>query len=147
MVRMSRRGSIVAALAAFGILVTGGRDAKAGLSSLTVAKGGVVVVGGSGNGSDPAYTYQFDVQYTGTLTAGTYFTVNNLVGVGVANVLSATESPGWVPLVIPTGVLDFIYPVSKVSWTYLGPTLTDPTSSPVDLGLFTITTVSYLPGN
>ena len=77
MMRVSGRGSMVAAVAALGFIVAGGRDAKAEL--LTVSKGGIVVVGGGGNGTDPAYTYQFDLGLTGTLNAYSLFSKAELV--------------------------------------------------------------------
>ena len=65
MIGVNRRVPIMATLAAAGVILAGGRDAKADMSKLTVSKGGIVVVAGSGTGTDPAYTYQFDLTLTG----------------------------------------------------------------------------------
>ena len=86
MARKNRCGSIIAALGMFASILAVGHEAQAAGSKLTVSKGGIVVVGGGGAGTDPPYTYQFDVSLTGTLNKYSVFstptsiTFQNLVG-------------------------------------------------------------------
>ncbi len=76
-------------------------------------------------------------QYTGTLVHGlATFTAQNLVGVSVPDRVTATEPSAWSgilsPLVIPNFPLITVinhqivsFPISDVTWTYGGPTVTD----------------------
>jgi len=151
MARVNSRVSIVAALAAVGIIVCGGRDARAELS-LAVSKGGIIQLGGGGNGTDPPYTYQFEVDYTGTLTAWppTSFTVDNLVGVYPLD-LTGSGPSGWIYYITPESGPSWNYPyfTSDVTWTYIGKTMTSSGNGTgsTDAGIFQITTESNLPGN
>jgi len=149
MARLNGRVATVAALAAFGMIVGVGGVAKGELSALALSKGGIVQVGGGGNGTDPPYTYQFEADLTGTLTSWptTSFTVKDLVGVYLFDP-SGTGPSGWSYSITPEGILDYKYAVSDVTWTYLGPTITSPNngSGTLDLGVFQITTQPNLPG-
>ena len=157
MPRVNRCTLFAAALAALGIIVGGGREAKAELSKLAVSRGGIVVVAGSGSGTDPAYTFQFDAGLTGTLnayspfshTSPTSITVDNLVGVYPFDT-TGTGPPGWLYSIQVVGLPNFFYPyfTSDVTWTYLGTnSVSAPANSTLDLGIFSITTASNLPGN
>jgi len=172
MARVIRRGSIVVALAALGIIVAAGREAKAitGGSSLAISQGGIVVVGGGGNGGDPAYTYQFELVLNGTLDApppSTSFTVDGLVGVypfasqGTGTLLfpnppgqswsysfSNIQPPTTNPNNYPNSATS--YYTSDVTWTYNGPTsISSPLGPegflPQTLGIFEINTATNLP--
>ena len=148
----NRRVSIVVAMSGLAILTAVGRDAKA--DALKISKGGIVVVGGSGNGTDPAYTYQFEGDLQGKLNAFSLFstpssiTVDHLVGVYPLD-LTGTAPAGWIYSIQVTGVPTFSNPyfTSNVTWTYVGlNSITAPPNTTLDLGLFTITTESNLPG-
>jgi hypothetical protein len=65
MARRNRRGTIVMALAVFGVVLAGGREAAADL----LVSRGIVTVGGGGQAPDPLYTYEFSVTLTGTIDA------------------------------------------------------------------------------
>ena len=161
MARKNRCGSIIAALGMFASILAVGHEAQAAGSKLTVSKGGIVVVGGGGAGTDPPYTYQFDVSLTGTLnkysvfTTPTSITFQNLVGVAPAYLFLDAAPPtepssGWVPT-ITLDSFNFQTDLftSDVTFTYFGSTsVTSPGNgtSPLDLGVFTVTTASNVPG-
>ncbi len=150
MARIDRHVSIVAALIALGGVVGGGREARAELS-LGLTKGGIVQVGGGGAGTDPPYTYQFEADYTGKLTAwpSTSFTVDNLVGVYPLD-LTGTGPSGWIYSITPVSGPSWNYPyfTSDVTWTYIGlPMLSSGNGTgSTDLGIFQITTQSNFAG-
>jgi hypothetical protein len=149
MARRNRSGTIVTALAVLGIILAGGREAAADL----LVSGGIVRVGGVGQGPDPQYTYQFQVGLTGTIDANSFlafnpavatsFTIDNLAGIspftGPAPFTSTTSTdqvPGgaaWVPALSPGSITG----TTDVTWTYLGPQLSS-TTGPLLLGTFTL---------
>jgi hypothetical protein len=159
MARENRCGSIIAALGMLTSIFAAGHEANAAGSSLNVSKGGIAVVGGGGAGTDPAYTYQFDVQLTGTLNAYSIFsppttiTFDNLVGVYPlislfgAN-LTGTEPNGWAYSINVVDNPTFQAPwyTSDVTWTYYGPKITAPAGGQ-DLGVFAISTSDNMPAH
>jgi hypothetical protein len=156
MVQINTRRLIAATLAALGIFIAGGREARAGISLASPAisiKGTIVVVGGGGNGTDPIYTYEFDAVLNASLTVDanpppfyhgpvTSFTVDNLVGIPSTLTSSSSGVVGgsWAPYITatnPDGTTD-------VTWYYSGPQITNPSStSGEDLGTFGINTINY----
>ena len=143
----------MAALAAAGLMLVGAREAAA--DQLHVAKGGIIQVGGGGSGTDPAYTDQFDVTLNGTikglLSGGppTSITFDNVIGVYPLDLANSAPS-GWVYSSVATGLSNSQFgPVftSNVTWTYYGLFNINSTgSTPLDLGVFSVTTESNLPG-
>jgi hypothetical protein len=155
MVQINTRRLIAATLAALGIFIAGGREARAGISLASPAisiKGTIVVVGGGGNGTDPIYTYEFDAVLNAGLTVDanppplyhgpvTSFTVYNLVGIPSTLTSSSSGVVGgsWAPYIAatnPDGTTD-------VTWYYSGPAINNATSSGEDLGTFGINTINY----
>ena len=152
MVRINARGLIVATVGAL-LILAGGREASAGLS----VSGGIVVVGGGGQGTDPPYDYEFRIDLSGSILPAlswvggsleftpTYLTVDNLVGVSAGSSTFTMDVPvfaGWTVVSISpdqhTGLPD-------VTWLYtgFGATISSPPASPL-LGIVGIeTTTSY----
>jgi hypothetical protein len=156
MTRVNRAGSIVVALVALGIIVMGGREVKAsvGISDISMSQAGIIQVGGGGNGSDPAYTYEFNVNLTGTIEPFSFlnplgtltsFTVDGLVGVYPFDP-TGTEPTGWSYIITVAGLphAGFPYFTSNVTWFYTGSTAIGPDNGQ-SVGIFEITTAGNLP--
>jgi hypothetical protein len=134
------------------------------LGSLGVNKGGIVPVGGGGQGPDPAYTYEFEVVLNGTLNAysaiaPTTLTFSSLVGVypgasaGTGAIVDAPNPPGskwsyaFSNVIAPTTTnpsLPTSYHSSDLTWTYHGSSTVS--GQGLVLGYFEITTQNNLPG-
>jgi len=139
----ARVASIFIGLSTLGAVLTSGWEANG--ASITIT-------GHQRPGSgDPIYEYIFDVtlQSNSTIQASDYFTINSLLGVTPPNFpalgdqgsSSSAPSTDWSPTIGPVTLSSSPY-ASDLTWTFSNSTPISAGSSPVDLGEFTVDTVS-----
>ena len=157
MAKIGMRGSIVAALAARGIIVAGGREAKAGLSSVSSLSitGGLsrsVVAAPERTLSIPTNSLPLSAGstldgylppfYNGPLTTITvgdfvsYAPTPTVVGQPEPFTFSGSGSDTFLPMVSSTNP-------QEVTWTLVGLPVTAPSASSLILGTFYVTTQNY----
>jgi len=136
--------SILVGLITLGAVLTSGLEAKGTSIRITGQQ-----MPGTG---DPPYYFILDVtlENNSTIQPGDSFTINSLTGITPAgfpatgDLASNTTAPSadWSPTI---GLTAMVSPyASDVTWTFNGSTPISATSSPVDLGQFTVeTTVNF----
>jgi hypothetical protein len=136
--------SILVGLATLGAVLVSGLEAKGSSIKITGQQ-----MPGTG---DPPYIFIFDVtlENNSSIQSGDSFTIDSLIGITPANFpatgdlgsSSTTPSGDWSPTI---GLTVLVSPyASDVTWTFGGSTPISASSSPVDLGQFTVeTAVSF----
>ncbi len=160
MARRSTRGMIVAGMAALGMMAAGSREASANLTLNGGVAQGIIQTGGGGHNTDPPYTYQLNINLSGTAEPSNPFdpttsvTLTGLVGVDSNSVFGQTDLSTYIWfqwVVTVTGHISYTYtvggetmtemlPVASVTWNYgSNVTITAP-PDPSFLGFLTVQT-------